>query len=199
MKLLVCRSLLVVFVLLFSIGAYAVEGEQGAGSKLSKYVNVKFEVYGLEESVGALKAATHHLSKAMKRIESENGNLDKNDLKRIERISNNMKGVVIEVTRTLKEVGPSIKRARDPTIELATGIIEETRKKAIDPIINSVVDSLMIVAILLLAIIVVLGTYLLISLRKIHSLTELVRETLNQGEIVLRLRDESTLDAETSP
>ena len=196
-----CIKDILIITLLCSFPLSSLSEEIQGQIKTSKYVNVTFEIHGLEESVGLLKNASSSLAEAMEKLKNQNGKLTPEDLERIERIASSMESVAEKIDKTLQDVGPTIQQAKEPTVELISAIVHDTKVEAIDPVIASVQEkvsqsvneikwSLIMVGVVFLVAIIVLGLFLFKIFTQVNAITTTIREAFERGEFIFRPRDE---------
>jgi hypothetical protein len=188
--------------LLCSIPSSALSVENAGQNKTSKYINVTIEIHGLEESVEYLKNASVSLAETMEELQNKKGELTTEDLERIERIASSMEAMTEKIDKTLLSLGPTIQQAREPTVELLSAIVKDTKVEAIDPVVASVQSkvsesvneikwSLVTVGAVFLLAIIVLGLFLFKIFKEMNGIATTIHNAFQRGEFIFRPRDEN--------
>ncbi|WP_371372471.1 hypothetical protein [Thalassotalea aquiviva] len=167
----------------------------------SKYVNITFEIHGLGQSVELLQQSSQSLAIAMKNLENNKSNFSSEDLKRIEIIASKMELMSKNIDQTVQDANGLIKNAKDPTVELVSSVIAETKRQAIDPIMTSMqttalesVDNikwaLIWVGGVFCCILIIFTLIMVNTLNKLHKIMTIAQGAMQQGEFVFRLKED---------
>lgn len=166
---------------------------------LAKYVNISFEIYGLEEAANTLTKATTALLGAMERLKSDAKHLEPKQLDQFESIARETNGAIRSLTTVLQEAGHAIENARGPTRAMLSDVLSVTKESTIDPTLKSINDSitkaleslfhtltkwLLIVAVATLAALFMCFWWLLSITRRLKSMADQILLIANDYELV---------------
>lgn len=168
----------------------------------AKYIDVTLEIHGLEDSISALREASDELAGKLKAISEQEENFSADELQRMEQIAASMEAVAAQIDKTINSVGPTLREAKQPTVELVSAVVQEARVKGVDPVVatlnNSVNDavsqvkwSLIWVGFVLMIGLGLFGFFMFKSLAELNGLTSTFREAFAKGEFTYRLRQDN--------
>jgi hypothetical protein len=126
--------------LFVSVFVYA--DDVGTDTGIAKYVSVTFEVQGLNESTNALKEVVTNLSSSMKEITNSPEKLSIEQIHEFSALVEKTDKLVMSLERTLKDIEPSIERAKIPTSEMLATLLQTTRSEIVEPTVDSVRDAI---------------------------------------------------------
>ncbi|MFT6267138.1 MAG: hypothetical protein ACJAWS_003305 [Oleiphilaceae bacterium] len=172
------------------VSVFAHSDDIGLDANIAKYVSVTFQVQGLNESTNALKEAMTSLSSTMKKINKSPQKLTAEQVREFSVLVEKSDQLVMSLERTLKELEPSIERAKKPTTEMLAALLKTTRLEIVNPTVESVKDAvgfwvyLFVLGGIVIVMIVVFSFYAMI--KKMREIVQVAKSITGEYEIVRR-------------
>jgi len=172
------------------ISVHSNSEEVSSEATIAKYVSVTFEIQGLGESATALKEAMSSLSSSMKEIAKSPQKLTAEQVSEFGLLVEKSDELVISLERTLKEINPSIERAKKPTTEMLAALLKTTRSEIVDPTVKSVKDTVGFWIYLFvfggIVIVALIGYSFYSTTKQIREMVKIAKSITGEYEIVRR-------------
>ncbi len=152
-----------------------------ASAKQGKYINVTFEIYGLDESAGLLKKASQDLAKKLSQIEPNPEEMTPEQLQALS-------SVIQEANRLIQSIDASINQAGEAIENLVSDALIAAQQSTIEPTIQSVDDSVsrwLIIAFSgIFLLLVVAGYFFYLITSQVRSMARILKSITEDYEIV---------------
>jgi DNA-binding ferritin-like protein len=163
-----------------------------ASANQGKYIDVTFEIYGLDESAGLLKKASQDLAKKLSQIDP---NPEEMTLEELQALSS----VIQEANRLIQSIDASINQAGQAIESLVSDTLIAVNQSTIEPAIQSVDDSvtrwLIITFSGIFLVVAAAGYYIYLATRQIRSMAKILKSITEDYEIVPKRANQETTEA----
>ena len=153
-----------------------------------KYINVTFEIYGLEESARVLKKASLELAERLGQIDPDPEEMTPQQLQALALVIEQANHLIQTADESIKQAGLAIEGLRGPAKGLVSDALIAVQQSTIEPTIESVDDSvtswLIIIFIGLFLIVTAVGYFIYLSTRQIRSMARTLKSITEDYEIV---------------
>ena len=153
-----------------------------------KYINVTFEIYGLEESARVLKKASLELAERLSQIDPDPKEMTPQQLQALALVIEQANHLIQTADESIKQAGLAIEGLRGPAKGLVSDALIAVQQSTIEPTIESVDDSvtswLIIIFIGLFLIVTAVGYFIYLSTRQIRSMARTLKSITEDYEIV---------------
>ncbi|RKZ94344.1 MAG: hypothetical protein DRQ46_10095 [Gammaproteobacteria bacterium] len=159
----------------------AVAEDASTSSNPEKYINITFEIYGLDESANLLKNASLDLAKKLSQLDPDPDEMTPEQLQALS-------SVIQEANRLIQSVDKSISQTGLEFENLVSDSLIAVNQSTIEPTIQSVDNSItkwLIISFLgIFLLVVAVGYYFYIASKQIRSMASTLKSITEDYEIV---------------
>ena len=182
---------LLLLILTLSLASPVIAEEIPTPSNLEKYVNITFEVHGLEESAEVLKEASINLATRLSQIDPDPEEMTPEQLQALTL-------VIQEANQLIQSVDKSINQAGSVVEDLVSDTLIKVNQSTIEPTIQSVDSSVtkwLIISFLgIFLLVAIVGYYLYLATVQIRSMAAILKSITEDYEIVPKHISEDSIE-----
>jgi len=178
--------------------ATPLEDSLSAAVPQQSYVNITFDVHGLDQSINHLQQASLNLATRIEQIDADPENMTPEQIQALSELTREASGLVSKLQQTMDQVVPTVDLLRDPTKKLVADAMNTVQQTAVQPAIDSVDNTvtkwLVITYLFLFVLFVVIGYALYLSSKQIRAMAQTLKAITEDYEIVRRKKPETSIE-----